>query len=121
RRSYARYILCGAGGERNYDLKNLADEDPEALAPWADHVAGFHDRALERLVSVDFCEYWRVTAGASDAAVDDLAARILKQPPKPLDGGAAADPAQARAGLLIGCDTERALSHLGTLGRAHDA
>lgn len=106
RRSYVRYILAGHGGKRSWDLAELAEWEPSALAPWADAVTEFDDAALTRLSDVEWPDFWHAAAGASDAAVDRLAARIAA-------GGAGA----ARVQMLVGVDTDRALQRLGDLGR----
>jgi hypothetical protein len=122
RRSAARWLLNGAGGQESRLAAALATWEPDAVKPWVDYVARYDDRGIERLVAVDFLHYWCVTVGASDAAVDDLAAAIRKSPPKAAGNpGTPAKPPQARVQLLVGCDTPRALEHLGELGRKHDA
>ncbi len=122
RRSYMRYVLCGNGGQRFYHLAEVAHQDPAALAPWADHVARFDDKAIARLAETDWTGFWRACTGASDAAIDDLAARVAKAPPaEARRHEMMADVRQARVELLIGADTERALARLGELGRKHEA
>ncbi|MEV4313429.1 hypothetical protein [Actinocrispum sp. NPDC049592] len=116
RRSYARFILAG-NGEGNYDLRAMAEWEPESLRPWADHVALFDDAALGQLTSRGWPDYWWATLGASDASVDDLAARIAAAPPTEPYMPTTCTPPFARVYLLIGADTDRALTHLGDLGR----
>jgi hypothetical protein len=78
----------------------------------------FDDEWLNMLMDVDFVDYWRASVGASDAAVDTLAERIRQQPPdEDSNWGGMQSPRIARVELLLGCDTERALVHLGELGR----
>ncbi|MCC6997840.1 MAG: hypothetical protein IT370_24710 [Deltaproteobacteria bacterium] len=122
RRSYMRYVLCGNGGERFHHMREVADQDPAALAPWADHVARFGDKAIARLLETDWTGFWRACTGASDAAIDDLAARIARSPPRePRRHEMMADVKQARVELLIGSDSDHALMRLGELSRKHKA
>jgi len=123
RRSYARFILAGHGGERSHWLAEFADWDPAALAPWADAVAGFDDAAIDRLGNAESEGYWRAAAGASDAAVDRLATRIGAAPPGEPPSQYVYyqdDPARARVELLAGVDTDHALLRLADLARAHE-
>ena len=62
-----RFILAGHGGERSQQLDELADWDPAALAPRADHVPDFDDAAIDHLGYVEPTGYWRACTGASDA------------------------------------------------------
>ncbi len=119
RRAYARFILAG-NGEANYDLRAMAEWEPESLRPWADHVTRFDDDALEQLTSQGWPDYWWAALGASDASVDDLAARIAATPPSGHYTPTTCTPAFARVHLLLGADTDRALTHLGDLGREHE-
>jgi hypothetical protein len=119
RRSYVRFILAGHGGERSWELMELADWEPAALAPWADHVTAF-DEALTPLFDVEWPDYWRASLGASDPAVDRLADRIAAAPPTgPHPANWSGGPAFARVHLLIGVDSERALARLAELGHQY--
>jgi hypothetical protein len=124
RRSYVRFILAGHGGERSQRLDELADWDPAAVAPWADHAADFDDAAIDQLGHVEPVGYWRACAGASEAAVDRLAARIASAPPAQMPSAYVMyqdDPAQARVELLAGADTDHSLLRLAELARTHES
>lgn len=120
RRSYVRYILAGHGGKRSWEIGELADWEPESLAPWADAVTIFDDAALEQLCDVAWPDYWRASRGASDTAVDALGDRIAATPPDGSAAGAwASDPPYARVHLLAGVDSAPSLTRLADLARSN--
>jgi hypothetical protein len=115
RRSFARYLVGGNGGGYTWELRQLAEWDPAALAPWADHVLDFDDAALTGLFTVDRADHWRAGVGAGDEAE-----RIDAAPPVPVHSfDRCGDPAHIRANLLVGVDSAHALGALGELGRRH--
>jgi hypothetical protein len=120
RQSYMRFILDGHGGNRCSEFRFLAEWEPLTLTLWADHVVDFDDDALEQLMGVEWPNYWHASLGASDAAVDRLAARIAADPPTGWYGRNSYDMKYAWLHLLIGADTPHALTKLAELGREHE-
>ncbi len=107
RKSLARYLL----NEQLEDdaFGKLLRLDAKAFQPYAAQVLKWNIEKLRRLHRMDFRNFRLVARGASDAAVDALAAMLRKKLPAIN---------KDRALLLIGADTPRALEHLGELARA---
>lgn len=81
----------------------------------------FTDAAVARLVDTDWVGFWRTSASAPDDLVDRLADRIAASPPAEIRRyETAPDLDSARVELLLGVDTDRALTHLAWLARASE-
>ncbi len=106
RKSLARFLLNELIEDGRFG--HLALQDAEAFAPYRDQVTRWPDERLVKLRDMDFRNFWRLARGASDDAVDRLAARLRDHLP---------EVNRHRALLLIGCDTPRAHLHLADLGR----
>ena len=107
RKSLARYLLNAQLEDDAFG--KLLRLDATAFQPYADQVLKWNAEQLRRLRRMDSRNFRLVARGASDAAVDALAATLRKKLPAFNHD---------RALLLIGADTPRALEHLGELARA---
>ncbi|MEV0127674.1 hypothetical protein AB0H83_04320 [Dactylosporangium sp. NPDC050688] len=82
----------------------------------------FTDAAVARLIDADRAGFWRTSQDAPDELVDRLAERVAASPPAGARRhGTPPDLDSARVELLLGVDTDRALTHLTRLAHGSPA
>ncbi len=80
RKSLARFLLNEL--VKDYRFEALVKMDPDAFKPYQEMILGWPKKEMEHLRNMDFRNYWKISRGASDEAIQKLADRIDKKLPE---------------------------------------